>query len=158
MQHLRAVTKGSVAAYALFAEGDAEAVREEPKPAASKAAQLYSSLPRGAQFQLAYKTARATCEVVEGGVAVKAGSTACDPPSPRFELDCYATARQQLVEAGVLALGAGLATFTRDQFFSSASAAASVVRGVGSNADPWVSAAGGNLGDLLRKARGKSAA
>lgn len=48
--------------------------------------------------------------------------------------------------------------FTADQFFASASAAASVIAGQNHNADHWLADDGANLGDLLRQSRAKAGA
>lgn len=128
----------------------------EPAVSGRRAA-LYSSLPRGMMFQLHYANVTATLELVEGGVEVKAGSGAVKEPKAHFEVHAqsYAAMRRQLLESRVMTEQNGRLSFTRDQFFSSASAAAAVIRGQNSNADCWVASDGTNLGDLLRKARGR---
>jgi hypothetical protein len=112
----------------------------------------YSALPRGMLFHSSYKEARATIETVEGGVVLKTGSTVVREPVPSFDVYVpgYAQMRRQLIDSGVIADQNGQMVVTRDQFFSSASAAAAIVKGVSSNADQWVSEDNQNLGDLLR--------
>lgn len=119
---------------------------------------IYSALPRGAVFYGNYKEARASIETVEGGVTLKEGSTVVKEPVPSFDVYVpgYAQMRRQLIESGVIAERDGKMTVTRDQFFSSASAAAAIVRGVSANADMWVSADKRNLGDLLRALKQKN--
>jgi hypothetical protein len=122
-----------------------------------KRAALYSSIPAGLQFKLNYKNSDATLEVVDGGVDIKQGSLLADPVTARFEIDApsYAALRRQLTESGVIAATATGVAFTKDQFFSSGSAAATVVRGNNSNADWWKGGAGKNLGDYIREAKSK---
>lgn len=122
-----------------------------------KRAALYSCIPVGLQFNLNYKNSNATLEVIEGGVAIKQGSLLTEPVTARFEVDApsYAALRRQLTESGVIAsTPAGLA-FIKDQFFSSGSAAAAVVRGNISNADWWKGSSGKNLGEYIREAKAK---
>lgn len=123
----------------------------------SKRAALYASLPQGLQFTLTHKGAFAKAEVSDGGVQVKQGSTVVNPPSERFELDspAYANLRRQLVDSGVLAPVNGQLAFVKDQFFSSGSSAAAVVRGTHSNGDWWRHEGGKNLGDYIRERKGK---
>lgn len=66
---------------------------------------------------------------------MKAGSCVADPVTDRFELDLpsYAALCRQLCEAGVIVQAAEGLVFTKDQFFSSGSAAAAVARGAVSN-------------------------
>ena len=118
---------------------------------------LYSSIPLGLQFELNYKNSDATLEVVEGGVSIKQGSLLADPVTARFEVDSpsYAALRRQLTESGVIASTPAGVTFTKDQFFSSGSAAATVVRGNISNADGWKGSSGKSLGDYIRDAKAK---
>lgn len=126
--------------------------------AVGRRAGIYSSLPRGMLFNGAHKEAIATLEIVEGGVSLKKGSTIVREPVPSFETYCagYAQMRRQLLESGVIADHDGKLTLTQDQFFSSASAAACVVRGINSNADNWISEDKKNLGDLLRSLKQKN--
>ncbi|MDI1243814.1 MAG: DUF4357 domain-containing protein [Rhodoferax sp.] len=100
-------------------------------------------------------TMKASLELVESGVAVKAGSQAILEPKKHFEIHgaSYATRRRELIESGGVANSRWLYAFAQDQFFSSASAAASIVAGQNQNADHWVNETGINLGDLLRKVR-----
>lgn len=123
-----------------------------------KKAALYSSLPKGMQFKMDYKNLDSTLEIVDGGVMVKKGSQVMEPVFPTFELQspAYAGQRRQLVESGIIKAQDGTAFLTEDQFFSSGSAAAAVVRGRTSNANRWISNDGVSLGDLIRKARGRS--
>ncbi|WP_157642805.1 GIY-YIG nuclease family protein [Burkholderia ubonensis] len=118
---------------------------------------IYSELPRGLLFRCNYKEARATIELVVSGVEVKIGSTIVREPAPSFDVwrPGYAQLRRQLIESGVVAEKNGQMTFVRDQFFTSASAAASIVCGVSSNADIWNSESNQSLGDLLRAAKQK---
>lgn len=103
---------------------------------------------------------QAALELVESGVVVKAGSQAILEPKPHFEIHgaSYAAKRRALIESGMLQIQGGLYVFSQDQFFSSASAAASVVAGQNQNADHWATEDGVNLGDLLRKVRSASQA
>ncbi len=123
-----------------------------------KRASLYSSLPKGMQFKMNWRNLDSTLEIVDSGVMVKKGSQAMEPVQASFELQspAYAGQRRQLVESGIIKIEDGKAFFTDDQYFSSGSAACAVVRGRTSNADRWVSGDGISLGDLIRKARGKS--
>jgi len=123
-----------------------------------KRSALYSSLPIGMRFKMDYKNLNATLEIVEGGVVVKEGSQAMEPVYPTFDQQSpsYAGQRRQLVESGIIKVTDHSAVFTADQFFSSGSAAAAVVRGKTSNANRWNSETGESLGDLIRKAKGKS--
>ncbi|MCL4635716.1 GIY-YIG nuclease family protein [Burkholderia sp.] len=118
---------------------------------------VYSKLPPGLLFRCSYKEARAAIELVEGGVEVKSSSTIVREPAPSFEVwrPGYAQLRRQLIESGVVADKNGQMTFVRSQFFTSASAAASIVCGVSSNADIWNSESNQSLGDLLRAAKQK---
>jgi hypothetical protein len=137
---------------------DANAASESASVSSGKRAALYSAIPSGLQFKLRYKNSNATLTVVEGGVMVAQGSLVADPVTDRFEIDAgsYAALRRQLTESGVIApTPAGLA-FTKDQYFSSGSAAAAVVRGSFSNADWWKGSSGKNLGDYIREAKTKS--
>lgn len=131
---------------------------QEQKSGGKRSA-IYSSLPLGTQFALHYKGVDAKLELVQGGVLVLASSNLLEPPGAgsQFDVQCpsYSALRHQLIESGVISLYDGVATFTTDQYFSSASAAASVIRGMASNADHWVAADGANLGDLLRSAKNK---
>ncbi|MDS0794387.1 GIY-YIG nuclease family protein [Burkholderia pseudomultivorans] len=128
-------------------------------PSTPKGAAVYSQLPRDSLFRCNYKEARATIELVEGGVEVKSGSTIVREPAPSFDVwrPGYAQLRRQLIESGVVAEKNGQMIFVRDQFFTSASAAASIVCGVSSNADIWNSESNQSLGDLLRAAKQKQA-
>ncbi len=123
-----------------------------------KRSSLYSSLPKGMQFKMNWRDLDSTLEIVDGGVIVKKGSQAMEPVQASFELQspAYAGQRRQLVESGIIKVLDQKAFFTEDQFFSSGSAAAAVVRGRTSNANRWVSQDGVSLGDLIRKARGRA--
>ncbi len=127
-----------------------------PRPA-GRNAELYSQLPRGLEFELSWREGNARLRVVEEGVSVLKGSTVNRLHVERLELDApsYAAKRRDLVASGVLAEVGGKLAFTQDQFFSSGSAAATVVRGVNSNADWWKGPEGKSLGDLLRGQRAK---
>lgn len=124
-------------------------------PSLGKRAALYSKLPRGVQFTLTCDNVTAVLELVAGGVIVKAGSTLIEVPRPRFELSSptYAAIRRQLTESGVIQINKGRLCFVEDQFFASASAAATVVCGTAKNADQWMSTDGISLGAILRQAR-----
>ncbi len=144
-------------------EVDAEIQEETERKAAmrqgGKRANIYSALPRGMRFDFQSSTAmKATLELVEGGVVVKAGSEAVRETKEHFEIHgaSYAAKRRELIESGVLYLGAKHYLFSEDQFVSSASAAASVIAGQNHNADHWVAEDGTNLGDMLRVARTKA--
>lgn len=135
-------------------EGETASVDEDEPNAITtgKRRAIYSALPRGMQFYGAFKESRATIETTDGGVVLKAGSTVVKEPVPSFDvwMAKYAQLRRQLVESGVIAEQSGQMVVTRDQFFSSASGAATVVRGVSSNADGWINEDRQSLGDLLR--------
>jgi len=136
----------------------ANAADESAAAGSGKRAALYSTIPSGLQFKLNFKNSSATLEVVEGGVVIKQGSVVVENVTERFEVDAasYAALRRQLIESGVIANGPIGLTFTKDQFFSSGSAAAAVVRGTISNADWWKGNAGKNLGDYIREAKAKA--
>lgn len=142
----------------LDSSSDPDLVQEQKS--AGKRAAIYSSLPMGMEFHLQYKGIEAKLCLAEGGVLVKGGSGVLQPPGAgsQFEVQCpaYAGQRHQLVASGVISVQESKAIFNADQFFSSASAAASVIRGMASNADHWVAGDGTNLGDLLRKAKAKN--
>jgi hypothetical protein len=123
-----------------------------------KRANLYSSLPKGMQFKMDWGNLNSTLEIVDGGVIVKKGSQTMEPIQASFEIQspAYAGQRRQLVESGIIKIDENQAFFTEDQFFSSGSAAAAVVRGRTSNANRWISQDGVSLGDLIRKARGRA--
>lgn len=149
-------------------EDDADNAQEEADAASSaeengsssigKRAAMYSNIPKGLQFKLTARNADATLEVAEGGVVIKAGSKVAEPVTDRFELDApsYAALRRQLCESGVLAPSPTGLVFTKDQFFSSGSAAAAVARGAISNADWWKGSQGKSLGDYIREAKAKA--
>jgi hypothetical protein len=101
---------------------------------------------------------KATLELGEAGVVVKANSEAILEPKQHFEIHgaSYAAKRRELVESGILRQLNAKLEFTQDQFFSSASAAASVIAGENQNADHWIAEDGSNLGDLLRHAKAKT--
>lgn len=136
---------------------DASSLEEASAGNTGKRAALYSNITKGLQFRLNSRNADATLEIVDGGVVVKAGSLVVDPVNDRFELDApsYAAQRRQLFESGVLALSSAGVAFSQDQFFSSGSAAAAVVRGAVSNAEWWKGAQGKTLGDFIREAKTK---
>lgn len=117
----------------------------------------YSALPQGMLFYGTYKESRATIESSEGGVVLKAGSTVVREPVPSFDvwMAKYAQMRRQLIESGVIAEDNGQLVVKQDQFFSSASGAATVVRGVSSNADGWISKDNQSFGDMLRAQKQK---
>jgi len=149
-------------------EEDADDPKDDPDAAAAadetasistgKRAVLYSSIPQGLQFKLSARNADSSLEVTEGGVIIKADSRVADPVADRFELDApsYAALRRQLCESGVIAQTAQGFVFTKDQFFSSGSAAATVARGAISNADWWKGEQGKSLGDYIREAKAKA--
>lgn len=123
-----------------------------------KRAALYASLPLGLTFSLNInRVTAAKLEITDGGVIVKEGSTLVDPVNERFELNspAYAALRRQLLEAGVIANSNDKLVFVKDQFFSSGSAAATVVRGNNSNADWWKGSDGKTLGEYIRDAKNK---
>ncbi|WP_423192540.1 GIY-YIG nuclease family protein [Cupriavidus sp. H18C2] len=126
--------------------------------ATGKRRAAYSAMPRGLLFHSTSKDARATIETVDGGVLLKAGSIVASEPAPSFDvwMPKYAQMRRQLIESGVIDAQDGRLVVKQDQFFSSASGAATVVRGVSSNADGWIGADGQNLGDLLRQWKQKN--
>ena len=126
---------------------EAELVLEEEnveQVSRGKVAKFYSALPRGRRFEMEYKNVRAKLEIVEGGVQVCRGSQAMFKASPSFEKDAatYSSKRNQLISEGFLAERDNTYCFERDEFFTSGSAAASVVRGANSNADQWISPEG----------------
>lgn len=132
---------------------DIDADTDEPNAVTTgKRRAIYSALPQGMRFHGSFKESRATIETADGGVVLKAGSTVVKEPAPSFDvwMAKYAQLRRQLIESGVIAEENGQMVVRRDQFFSSASGAATVVRGVSSNADGWVNEDKRNLGDLLR--------
>jgi hypothetical protein len=119
----------------------------------------YSALPQGMFFYGTYKESRATIETADGGVILKAGSTVVKEPVPSFDvwMAKYAQMRRQLMESGVIAEDNGQFVVKQDQFFSSASGAATVVRGVSGNADGWISKDNQSFGDMLRAQKQKVA-
>ena len=135
----------------------ANAVEETIISSAGKRAKLYSAMPLGLSFNLTYKNLTSNLVITEGGVLVKKDSLVVHPIPERFELDspAYAALRRQLTESGVVADSPSGWLFTKDQFFSSGSAAASVIRATHSNADWWRGNDGKNLGDYIREAKGK---
>lgn len=141
------------------AEIQEEAQQQFRSKQANKRADLYSSLPRGMRFRFQGSAPmQAALELVDGGVVVKAASQAVLEPKQHFEIHgaSYAAKRRELIESGILQIQGDNYVFTADQFFSSASAAASVIAGQNHNADHWVSDDGSNLGDLLRRARARN--
>lgn len=139
-------------------EEESEAVVQEQVASArfGKRANLYSSLPRGMRFKFKGSAPLdAELVLVEAGVNVLKGSQAVLDVKEHFEIHgaTYAAQRRELIESGVLSLESNHYVFTQDQFFSSASGAASVIAGQNQNADHWVTAAGEELGDMLRAAR-----
>ena len=141
------------------AEIQEEAQQEVNNKRSGKRAGLYSSLPRGLVFNF-HGSARlkASLELVESGVIVKSQSQAVLEPKQHFEIHgaTYAAKRRELIESEILQPKGDTLIFTQDQFFSSASAAASIIAGQNQNADHWIANDGSNLGDLLRDARSKS--
>lgn len=140
-------------------EAESEAVVQEQVSSVrfGKRASLYSSLPRGMRFKFrGSPQLNAELELVEAGVTVLKGSQAILEVKQHFEIHgaTYAAQRRELIESGVLRPDNNCYLFTQDQFFSSASAAASVIAGQNQNADHWVTAQGEDLGDMLRLARG----
>jgi hypothetical protein len=99
----------------------------------------------------------ASLELVEGGVLVKQGSKAILEPKQHFEIHgaSYAAKRRELIESEVLKREGAFYVFSQDQYFASASAAASVIAGQNQNADHWTTSDGQNLGDLLRTIRNR---
>ncbi len=141
------------------AEVQEEAQRKLAIKQGGKRADIYSNLPRGMTFMFHSATSmKASLELVDGGVMVKVGSEAVLEPKQHFEIHgaSYAAKRRELIESGILQIQNGRYVFSADQFFSSASAAASVISGQNHNADHWVADDGSNLGDLLRSARAKT--
>jgi len=141
------------------AEIQEEAQQEISSKRSGKRAGLYSSLPRGMRFRFhGAGNIKATLELSESGVVVKAGSEAILEPKQHFEIHgaSYAAKRREIIESGILKQNNNGYEFSQDQFFSSASAAASVIAGQNQNADHWISDDGSNLGDLLRSAKAKS--
>jgi hypothetical protein len=69
--------------------------------------------------------------------------------------DATARLRRQPIESGVIADENGQMVVKQDRFFSSASGAATVMRGVSSNADGWIAEDGKSFGDLLRSLKQK---
>ena len=143
-------------------EDEAEIQEEAQEKIASKKvgkrANVYSGLPRGMRFKFhSSSNMNAFLELVDGGVSIKAGSQAVLEPKQHFEIHgaSYAAKRRELIESGILQLQNKCYSFSQDQFFSSASAAASVIAGQNHNADHWVTEEGDNLGDLLRSAKSK---
>jgi hypothetical protein len=120
-----------------------------------KRARLYASLPQGLEFKLQTKGITATLVISENGVLLKKDSQVVKELNPSFELrsPSYAALRRQLQEAGILVEVDTFLRFTQDQFFSSGSAAAAVVRGGPSNGNWWKDASGKNLGDYIREAK-----
>lgn len=142
------------------AEIQEETERQTVARQGGKRANFYSALPRGLSFRFHSSTGmEATLELVEGGVLVKANSEAVLEARQHFEIHAasYAAKRRELIESGILLPGKDRYRFSEDQFFSSASAAASVIAGQNHNADHWISDDKTNLGDLLREARAKQA-
>ena len=142
------------------AEIQEETERQTVARQGGKRANIYSALPRGGSFQFHSSTGmKATLELVEGGVLVKANSEAVLEARQHFEIHAasYAAKRRELIESGILLPGKDRYRFSEDQFFSSASAAASVIAGQNHNADHWISDNKTNLGDLLRTERAKLA-
>lgn len=140
------------------AEVEEQAKREVDARRIGKRAGDYSTLPRGLRFSFRSPCQmKATLALVEGGVTVLAGSEAVAEAKSHFDIHggSYAAKRRELIESGVLAPHQGRYVFTGDQFFASASAAASVIAGQNENADRWQAEDGANLGDLLRQARNR---
>jgi hypothetical protein len=141
------------------AEIQEEAQQKIANKRSGKRADVYSSLPRGMRFYFRETNkVKATLELGEAGVVVKANSEAILEPKQHFEIHgaSYAAKRRELVESGILRQLNAKLEFTQDQFFSSASAAASVIAGENQNADHWIAEDGSNLGDLLRHAKAKT--
>ncbi|MFZ5502671.1 MAG: GIY-YIG nuclease family protein [Pseudomonadota bacterium] len=141
------------------AEIQEEAQQEISNKRSGKRAGLYSSLPRGMRFHFrGAGNLNATLELADSGVVIKAGSEAVLEPKQHFEIHgaSYAAKRREIIESGVLKPSKNGYEFSQDQFFSSASAAASVIAGQNQNADHWISDDGSNLGDLLRSAKAKN--
>ncbi len=111
----------------------------------------YNQLNRDKIYTLKFQEAEATLQPVEGGVSVKEGSSVVAEARASFEQGNAGAAnkRRQLIESGVIENR----VFTSDQFFTSASTAACVIRGQNSDADHWVDPDGENLGELLRNLR-----
>ncbi|MFZ2268622.1 MAG: GIY-YIG nuclease family protein [Azonexus sp.] len=138
-----------------------EAEQQVQTRRSGKRADVYSALPRGMRFSFRSSTGmRAALTLVDGGVQVAKGSQACAEAKPHFDIHgaSYAAQRRELIESGILAQDGANYAFTADQFFASASAAASVIAGQNHNADHWLADDGANLGDLLRRSRAKAGA
>lgn len=122
-----------------------------------KRALFYAALPQGLQFKLQSKGLSATLVIAESGVKVIKDSQAVNELTPSFELQNanYAALRRQLQDANILVQQTDHLLFTQDQFFSSGSAAAAVVRGGASNSDGWKDAQGKTLGDYIREHKNK---
>ena len=139
------------------AEDDESEELEASSVSTGKRSAMYSRIPTGLTFKLHSRGgANATLETVNGGVIVKADSLVSDPANARFELDSpsYAAQRRQLCDSGVI--DRTPLAFTKDQFFSSGSTAAAVVRGASSNADWWKNENGKSLGDYIRELKANS--
>lgn len=130
----------------------AEEAEEARASGGGKRAEMYSAFPRGLHFSLNSKGIKAELELVDGGVLVKKGSQVVDPISATFQVHApsYAATRQQLLESGVLAKEKGALIFTVDQFFTSGSTAASIIRGTNSNSWWWKTKDGITLGQMIR--------
>ena len=118
------------------AEIQEEAQQEVARKQSGKRANLYSSLPRGMHFQFrGAGNIKATLELGDSGVVIKVGSEAVLEPKQHFEIHgaSYAAKRRELIESGVLKQNKEGYEFSQDQFFSSASAAASVIAGQNQN-------------------------
>jgi hypothetical protein len=122
-----------------------------------KRASLYSSLPQGQIYSLDSLGTKATLATTNFGVLVQKGSQVRKNESTSFELRSpnYAAQRRQLIEAGVIDQINGELIFTKDQFFSSGAAAASVVRGTPSTAYLWKANDGKTLGSKIHDAKNK---
>lgn len=139
-------------------EDDATADQTVNDSAIGKRAALYATLPQGLVFMLDSLGTKASLVITDFGVSVKQGSQVNANGNPNFELKSpkYAAQRRQLIESGVIADTGGQLAFTRDQFFSSGAAAASVVRGAPSTSYLWKSPNGESLGRYIRDAKSPS--
>jgi hypothetical protein len=136
-------------------ENNDESDQDVNDSAIGKRAALYATLPQGEVFVLDSLGVKARLEITEFGVMVKKDSQVNVNANPNFDLKSpnYAAQRRQLISSGVIQELDGQLVFTRDQFFSSGAAAASVVRGTSSTAYLWKSPNGGNLGRYVHVAK-----
>jgi hypothetical protein len=119
---------------------------------------FYKSLPQGMVFRITSRGANATLVLEGGGVVVKKGSRVANPVSERFDLETpgYAAKRRELTESKVISMTDEGLVFTQDQFFTTGSAASSVLRGTLSTSDWCIGDEGKSLGDYIRKAKNRA--